>query len=627
MTTVDAQQPVSVLLLTPQRLADEGPRGYLLRLANANRLDWRTVQSMAPGDALIHSLRAEATVPWLASRPARFCPRCLADSPAWRIHWEILFADACPRHGVWLIDHCSGCGRLLGWQRPSPTHCSCGYMLVEERATAAPQALVRLSEWLAARVLATDVPPLEPLTFLGVEQAVRLIRFLGVRDAPHGAGSREKLRSGGCLSTSWPVSTLAAEVIDQWPTGFFRLLDGFVRARRMEDGASLARTFASLYRAIYRRFVEPEFAFLREAFERYVASNWAGALCRRNRRLAEAVVRRSRWIPEPVASAVAGIPRRRLRELAAGGAIPSREHRSASGRRFVLFPRAEVEALRGALPKDTSAQVAAGRLGLSRRRFAAIRPLVCPGARQGAGSGSAWAIPSDWVDQWLARIADLPAVSPSVPERFSLGAILRSGAWSNRLLAAAINDIASGRLTAAGRQSAARGLASLVLDRGCVEDWRAQRRAIEDDGLSVPEAAVALGIKQEVAYYLVRAGFLAAARVRGEGRTEWRITETQLRRFTDAYVFARDLARHFGRSARWVASALERLAIHPCAGPGRDNSRQLLYRREDLQAEPALAALAQALPVPAPLGGRASAPKSRRGGQPTTSLPRALELC
>ena len=104
-------------LQRPLRRADESPKGFLLRLANANLLGWLEIQAVARVDSTLGAIDLEGRQPWMAQTSSRFCAQCLSDIGYWRTSWEILFADACPMHECWMIDRCADCGEDLTWKR------------------------------------------------------------------------------------------------------------------------------------------------------------------------------------------------------------------------------------------------------------------------------------------------------------------------------------------------------------------------------------------------------------------------------------------------------------------------------------------------------------------------------
>jgi hypothetical protein len=118
------------LLVHPLKAWDEGPSGYRLRLASANFLllrDLKDLEIIGEVDAA-SELQDEWEPgagyfdPWVR-RFSRFCPACLDKRQTWLVGWELLYADACPICGNWLVDTCRACGAHLGWHRAHLHRC------------------------------------------------------------------------------------------------------------------------------------------------------------------------------------------------------------------------------------------------------------------------------------------------------------------------------------------------------------------------------------------------------------------------------------------------------------------------------------------------------------------------
>ena len=113
----------------------------------------------------------------------------------------------------------------------------------------------------------------------GRYRAGRLVRLLGTYGASDGRRRPQKGAFAAGISASWQVSSLAAEVLADWPQSFHVYLEGLVA--RDAGGArpgSLHRAFGGFYFALYRAFGAAEFSPVRDAFECYVAEHWTGAL-------------------------------------------------------------------------------------------------------------------------------------------------------------------------------------------------------------------------------------------------------------------------------------------------------------------------------------------------------------
>jgi hypothetical protein len=125
------------------------------------------------------------------------------------------------------------------------------------------------------------------------------------------------------------------------------------------------------------------------------------------------------------------------------------------------------------------------------------------------------------------------------------------------------------------------GIPSLLLPLARINEARRKSDDRAIAGMSIPEVANVLQIKQEVAYFLLKKGFLSAHRVVGPKRHEFRVDETQLKRFQGKYVLARDLAKVNGVSPRKMIARLALIGIYPSSGPGADEGRQCIFLRAD----------------------------------------------
>lgn len=101
--------------------------------------------------------------------------------------------------------------------------------------------------------------------------------------------------------------------------------------------------------------------------------------------------------------------------------------------------------------------------------------------------------------------------------------------------------------------------------------------------MSVVQASEHLGVKQEVAYALIRLGLLEADETRLGRRTVTTLSTEQVQRFHSNYVLASELARACGRSPKAVVAALAAEGVTEIAGPNRGNCRQVVFARADVE--------------------------------------------
>lgn len=581
------------LLLRPGRLPDEGPCGYRYRLAAANMISVRHLNMLENDGALDGGgpFDPDAVVgpedggfsPWVR-RWARFCPNCLADRQTWALNWEILFADACPQCGSWLVDSCSGCGARTTWNREQLLRCDCGQSLSAERGRDAPLSVVKLSGALASVAMGQAPADLPPLSGLDVEQCARVVRLLGTYGSSGGRNVPQKVPNVDRLDVSWTITSYAAEVLCRWPDGMTALLRQLREGSRDEDSGRLGKAFGGFYSALYKAFGAPEFSFLRRAFESYVAEHWTGPVARRNRRLDSSVLDDVAWIPANHARRALEVSPRRLNQLIDQGLLRGDRRRSAGGREFLVVLKADVTRLAPTVNEGVSLLAAAERLGLKRQRLGELLPIICPEAAKIGAVGCPWSIPVAWVERWEGLLRNLPEVVERVEGLVSLGHLPRYWPWTDEQVGRLLVDILDGRFAPVGIAPGLDGLSALLLGLDQTRQWFAARHTVQADEMTVPEVAVRLEVKQEVAYALVRTGLIASASRRVGRRAEQRVALTALNEFGRRYVFCRDIARTLARSPKAVASFLATEGVAPASGPEIDSCRQLVFARADVDA-------------------------------------------
>lgn len=591
------------LLVRPFPGRQEGPRGYLLRLAEANCMRLAELEQVGvqyqptvlsrhrllPDPALDPDLHRQ--VGQIAERVrhkgriwnfrhARFCPHCLAEDPAWRASWEILFNDVCPRHGVWLVDQCGSCGQAVSWQRDALLRCQCGSDLREERALAAPEHPRQLSAILEALLLGRneDAVP-APLAGLDVEQVQRLIRYLGGYLDPASGSKPLKLRNAGRMEVSWPVTSLAAEILHQWPGAFHDSLN------RLQEGAAgkklgLHGLFKQAYFYLYKGLKESAFAPVRDAFDTWVVAYAKTGVSRRNRRLVEALLENVTWIPGNVAARKLGVSPARIRYLVQEGVLEGQESLSTTGRRFLVVRNDELAAVSQHIAAEMDMTSAMAALGLGKVRMRQLLKLLFPTARRVTDRASMlWAIPRSEVEQLLAIGAGLPVVSIPEESQWSVAHALQFWNLDAEEVVALVEIVKAGKLKPLALDSSARGIGRWVFEINQLKSWRRSLQHAPSDWLSIPDTAIAMNSRQDVTYWLVSNHFLHAERLPKVKGIGCRIRRSEMEAFKAQYVFATEVATQLKVSSRKLRQLLAERNIHPISGNGMDQCRQLFYAR------------------------------------------------
>jgi hypothetical protein len=441
----------------------------------------------------------------------------------------------------------------------------------------APEAVVLLSrsmERLALGLPGCDLPHLQHLS---VSQCSRLVRVLGAYGASTPQRSPQKIVGADTMDVSWTISSVAAEVLANWPEGFHAFLARQSNQKTAEAGR-MPGVFGGFYRALYKGLQEPEFDWVRRAFEDFIAENWTGAIGRRTRRLPQAVLARLAWLPASEAASLLGVSPRRLEHLIESGQVTAKRRTSVAGREFVMVRRQDVLSRQPDVQSNVTLAEAASLLGLKRQRLGRLLTQLCPAAIKLTLQGTPWVIPREWLESWLSRIVSTPVIAEPPPEAVSLDFLLRYGPLDDQAVAELLNDIAAERIELIGRSQQHTGIAGLLMRREIVDGYRRSGQS----GFTAPEAAERLGIKQEVVYALIRAGLLAGEHSVDGRRKAAFISELAMAQFRTNYVLATEIARSLRTSPKAVARALSDDGVEPVAGPSAGNCRQVVYARCDL---------------------------------------------
>lgn len=579
---------VMSLLVVPERITDEGPCGFRFRLAASNLLSVRDLAQLEINSEIkpIHAQASScgpivegAFSPWVR-RWSRFCPHCLATRQCWQIGWEILFADACAECGCWLVDTCSACATLISWKRDQLLQCNCGKYLTVENACAAPAAVVRLSQALQGVALGSKPIVIPAFHGLSLAQCVRLVRLLGTYGNGDGGNLPQKVDLVDALRVSWPITSMAAEILESWPARLTGLLENLRAHGSAEDKGKLSKAFRGFYSALYHGFKDAEFDFLRIAFENYVAEHWTGALGKRNRRLDESVLKTVSWIPANHACRVLAVSRRRLNDLIDEGRLRGERRQTAAHREFIVVKRSDVETLALTREDGFSLFEASLRLGLKKQRLLSLLPIICPQAKKLGAQGCPWAIPANWIERWDTLIRNQVQAEPTDCKAVALGHLIRYWPWTNEQIGLLLVDILNGDLVAAGVLKSGKGVGTLVLHVHDLDHWFAGKQRVPCAELTIPDIALRMEIKQEVVYALVRSGLLQSSSRKVGRRTEQRVKALILEEFEQRYILGRDIAQLLGRSPRAVAEFLLADGVRPVAGPGVDKCRQNVFQRD-----------------------------------------------
>jgi len=604
------KKPVKyVLPVRPQPYRDEGPQGYLSRLAESNLLSANELKSIGitfDYDLMLsHGLLVDQTIDpdlhrqivymselWQSEarvwnmQYARFCPECLAEHSYWKVEWELNFYDVCHHHQVWLIDQCSSCGDKITWQRSQLTRCSCGSILHAEQSKQCPTSMVNVASAISSKILQLDTLVLPVvLQKADVEQIQRLIRYLGNYMSLAAGKNPLKMRQAGDLNNSWPVTTLAAEVIADWPNAFHHALTQLEKQNRADGRPSLNEVFGQAYHYVFKALKERPFEELRHQFELWINAAWKGGVAKRNKRLTSLLMKEAAWVPASVACDFLGVSHQRLDLLIREGSIHGETHVSEKGRKFVMVRRDNLQQVKDHLFGLIDMTTAGKLLGLQKRRMRQLLNLIfCDAKKLGTSPGAPWVVSRLEVNKLLELPVTLEYVSIPDEDSVSLGHVLKYWAWSNEDIASLIFSIRSHEITPTNLLDSASGIAAWNFKESELKNWKIKNQNGMGTWLTITQAAKILGVKEQVAYELVRLSYLQSEVMPKQVKRGTRIRKSTIDKFNQTYVFATKIAEKMGCSPRKVISHLASFDKHPISGPNIDGARQVLYKRIEVIA-------------------------------------------
>ncbi|MCL9847594.1 helix-turn-helix domain-containing protein [Ralstonia solanacearum P673] len=388
-----------------------------------------------------------------------------------------------------------------------------------------------------------------------------------------------RLRDAGTLAVAKPIADGAGNALMAWPKGFYCLLDTIRERRAYAVDWRIRNAMGPIYQDIYRHLNDARFDFIRQAFEGYVHDRWEAPLARRNRNLGPQIVRGHQWVPVPDAARKVGVDPSLLRRMGVHHEIPTRELVTDSGRlaRVINLSAAIDSADR--LRRAMTLEQAASQLEISDNR---VRQLLTAGLLVALGgpprAGERW-----WID--LASIEQCSRCGRRVITKnehsVSVAHIAKYQISEAKQFVAMILAIQSGQLSVWVPPQARQQIGSWLLNEEEVANWRSQEQEKRPVRLSINDVALQLGVKQEVAYALVRSGILPAVVEKiGRRAAQW-VNASALHQFRKRYVLGNELARLSGTSPKQIAQRLRISGILPVAGPTSASApcRQYIWKR------------------------------------------------
>lgn len=592
------------LLINPAPKSDESLAGYLQRLGHSNGLvngevlelfknstdddvyEWLSCeQRPVSWQATVDELRKPSVSnqkAWSFSNP-KYCPLCLLSDFYWRELWDLNLYTTCTRHGVQLLYACPFCEGKNNLSLLKAKSCSsCGHSIlnVNKSTEIVDPARHWLSRQLEKLFRENEADQVKSFDALSYEEFHQLAFRIGVRTLSVDRFITLKTPMLDSLSIAPELAGAAGRVLMGWPDAFHQLLTDLMHVRKSKIYWQLASAFGPIYNDVYIFFNNERFDFVRNEFERYVVLNWDGPLAKRNRRLSECTLLEHRWLPLKKAGCMTGLPESFLRRMQTSGELETREFQYACGKTTAVVDMEQARKLSADIREPLNLRECSRLLWLSKKR---IEQLIMAGLLKTSGDAPKRG------ERWLIRYDSILNLIPSIFLPVSGDDFITISKVAKHYLPTAdgfpqlMTAIQSGGISV---------FCSTASEAVNVGKWLVSSREVkakvitfhttpQPNGFSIGEAAKILGVKEEVAYALVRGGQLGSETVQCSRRSAQLVSNKSIEHFQRNYILAPEIGRILKMSTISVRHYLRKWGFNPIAGPSllRVQCRQNIWRR------------------------------------------------
>lgn len=490
----------------------------------------------------------------------RWCPQCVTENDTFMGNWAYRTTVICIKHRSYLRDECPSCHRPQ-LARSVPGLCKCGLILTRSEDHAVPEPLYRLQQMLHRSLLCEDSQAFFGLTYF---KAAKLAHYMGMLACGSGKQSLSEGAHSRRLFNDRVLMMAAANTLDRWPENFLTLL---ALNQALPSTQSVRRDFGTVYTVLYRCLNGSEYQFLRNEFEKFVNNNWQGTLTKRNKSFSRGTLAKHPRMTLKDAAAKTKAAPSVLKRL--GSIVAAAEVGTTHGRRMTTVETRRLQHIDG-----VTLQKAAQLLHLPERR---IRLLIEAEVIKADISPVIYKAAAWFISLYELQKLMLHDEGRCSADAVSFAHVMKCGKLSNEEFIGLVRALMTGEVQTVNGNENRIPLGQARVSRATFAGWLQQFRVENDLPLSVDEAAKVLGIKQEVAYHLVRKRILISCSGRTQGSVQ--VRQKDLKSFQEKYVSLATLSKERGASPRALRMCLP---LDPVTGPDIDGGRQYFYRLADV---------------------------------------------
>ncbi|WP_292933154.1 hypothetical protein [Noviherbaspirillum sp.] len=413
-----------------------------------------------------------------------------------------------------------------------------------------------------------------------------LVKTLGINACGGINGWTKKSFKFGRVADASLIVLAAADLLCDWPVNFYRFLFRFGEFGTVVPGRYVRSPhFRRLIKEIYRNF-GVGLDFVSKAVGPFLIKHEPRAIDRRHTWATDEERESQKYLPLTVAAKRLGIASVRLEELIAGGVIDGFVKPGGEKRDFVLVARESLPEVEAYLGDRIRRREASEILGISLKR---VDQLVNAGLigsfRQVAGTLERIVFSrrnlAEFLDALISNMHESSMTDKAISAHVIFKSHLSSPAEFEKFVGALLSDV----LSVVGVDQSIPGISGFLLPKKQFLSWQEGLSTNSGGGITVVEAAVHLGVKEEVAYHLIRKGVLSSQVVLRGRRKCHVISPINLDAFCKKYVSAAELALRWNTSSKTVIQILTEKHIAPVTGPGVDTCRQYFFNRFEIQLQ------------------------------------------
>lgn len=500
----------------------------------------------------------------------RWCPLCLRESAHLRGQWMLKLCCVCSQHSTYLLDRCPVCGLAQRLERANFERCACGARLVAAPVQIAAASLVRVTRAIEASIF--ENPQSSFLPRLSASEWLRLASYLGQFSETFQPARPGKIANLHKLEQATALMSGVSQILDNWPTSFHAVLAAI--QHKAEATPSIRRAFGTLYRVLYDDLRSDGFQFLRDEFECYLRAHWWGVVCKRNRSFKRETVDEYPRMTLKQAAHQAGVAPSTVRRLMQADLLPCAQFVFPSGRKARSIHRDDLAQLATLSNDCLTISEAARQLALPERRARELIEggVITPLVSRVHDKAAAWLIPA----QAIQALCFVGLATCDASLSITVRRVLRYWRLLDGEFIALVKAMVSKHLLPVSNQSGLTPLGNVLLDVKSARAWLSSHRSMAGATMTIDEAAQRLGLKQQVAYDLVRRGLLATVKNQLKGS---RVTLEEIEAFRLTYISLAEFSQHLQHSPKWV---LQNMRVTPITGPSVDGNRQYFLRRSDI---------------------------------------------